>query len=337
MKKFPQRIQSARTADTGVNLVAQIVNDTFGWIFRRYHQEDDFGLDGVIEIVDEYQNVTGRTIAVQIKYGSSYMAIHESAIRFKGKIAHLNYWGNSQAPVIILVGDPITKKIYWELFDTEKTDACGEESWEMDIPLKNEFNQDSKSKFLEIAGSAIDFADAAKKNWEINKLIKDNTGPILYIIHKEDIIKKNFEPLESFAKRLTHSRDMVMKARSKVWIVTVGYEFDDREIWEIKEVLDWLKTAFGIFKYWAWFVDLSQTRSGFGLLYLSQFSPKRTGSTNSKIITEFNKDAMGYFLNSIFCWLNELCDNFAINQDDNMAISNDVLNHMKKLSEPNRD
>ena len=69
---FPKRRKTDVTAEIGVNLVSTIVNDDFGWVFRRTHQEHDFGVDGYIDYVDSNGGVTGQFIAVQIKTGNSY-------------------------------------------------------------------------------------------------------------------------------------------------------------------------------------------------------------------------------------------------------------------------
>ena len=69
---YPSYTKSAQQGESGVNLIAQIVNDHFGWIFKRNHQEYDFGIDGQIEVITSTGAVTGQMVAVQIKYGTSF-------------------------------------------------------------------------------------------------------------------------------------------------------------------------------------------------------------------------------------------------------------------------
>jgi len=44
-----------------------------GSVFRPVHQEDDFGIDGFIELVAA-EEVTGRLVGVQVKTGDSYLS-----------------------------------------------------------------------------------------------------------------------------------------------------------------------------------------------------------------------------------------------------------------------
>jgi len=335
MNSFPRRRETAKIGEAGVNLVAKIINDDFGWIFRKFHQEDDFGLDGMIEYVDENGNVTGKTIAVQIKYGKSYVsAIDGNVIRFKGKLQHLNYWANSSSPVVIIVGDPKTKTLYWEVFDVDKTDAHGKMSWTIDIPLTNILNKKHHKAIKEIFGEVDDALIAAKEKWAINKLIKENDAPILFVVSKDDIERLNFESLENFFSRLMITREMVVKCRNKVWLSIGGYENDSRELWEIPEVLEWHRNSIPKIKYWLWFLDLSYRNCGFFMLYLSISNHERLGNLRGKIQVSYNKDAMMKFLGITFSWQNELCSMYGIDDSINEKISMAVLNLIKEISVP---
>ena len=42
------------------------------WLFKRTHQEHDYGIDGYIDIVTEDGHVTGQMFASQIKCGKSF-------------------------------------------------------------------------------------------------------------------------------------------------------------------------------------------------------------------------------------------------------------------------
>ena len=64
---FPQFSRTAQQGERGVNVVSRIVNETFGWLFKRNHQEHDFGIEGQIEVVTPMGSVTGQALAVQIK------------------------------------------------------------------------------------------------------------------------------------------------------------------------------------------------------------------------------------------------------------------------------
>lgn len=46
--KFPKYQKEAQLGELGVNIVKSVINENFGWIFKRNHQEMDFGIDGLV-------------------------------------------------------------------------------------------------------------------------------------------------------------------------------------------------------------------------------------------------------------------------------------------------
>ena|ERR1019366_2220480 len=112
-KGFPKLTRSAKHGDLGVNMVSRIVIDTFGWLFKRNHQERDFGIDGQIELVTEDGDVTGQMIAVQIKYGKSFFQEQNKwGYVYRGELKHFNYLSNYPVPVVIFICDPESKECY---------------------------------------------------------------------------------------------------------------------------------------------------------------------------------------------------------------------------------
>ncbi len=70
---YPQFSPSARKGELGIQLVSKIVNDDFGWLFKRNHQEHDFGIDGHVELITDERSVTGQMFAVQVKFGKTFL------------------------------------------------------------------------------------------------------------------------------------------------------------------------------------------------------------------------------------------------------------------------
>lgn len=70
---FPKQNNRQLTGSKGESFFAYFTNSELGWIYRPVPQESDFGVDGYIDIVND-GNVTGKSIAVQIKCGDSYIS-----------------------------------------------------------------------------------------------------------------------------------------------------------------------------------------------------------------------------------------------------------------------
>ncbi|MGN9811131.1 DUF4365 domain-containing protein [Micromonospora sp. BQ11] len=73
----------------------------------------DVGIDGHVEYVDPDGNATGRTVAVQIKSGTSYMRTNSSTLQYYCSAKHKEYWSNYPLPVILIIFDPESRNIYW--------------------------------------------------------------------------------------------------------------------------------------------------------------------------------------------------------------------------------
>lgn len=61
---FPQYSNTAKLGEFGVRIVSKVISDTFGWLFKRNHQEHDFGIDGQVELVTNDGAVTGVIICL---------------------------------------------------------------------------------------------------------------------------------------------------------------------------------------------------------------------------------------------------------------------------------
>ena len=109
LPKFPQTSSNERV---GVMRVATILTD-MGLIFRETSNSDT-GIDGYIEEVNNYQEVTGRLLAVQIKSGASYLHEQDEYFVFYADEAHIKYWKLYPIPVILCVHNPDTRKTYYQ-------------------------------------------------------------------------------------------------------------------------------------------------------------------------------------------------------------------------------
>ena len=97
------------TARSGVNYVRTIV-ESANCIFHEIHQENDYGNDAFIELV-ENENVRGVTLAVQIKSGKSFCS--SVACKIPASQKHFEYWLDHSLPVIGIVYDPDEITAHW--------------------------------------------------------------------------------------------------------------------------------------------------------------------------------------------------------------------------------
>jgi hypothetical protein len=99
--KYPKE---RTTAKAGVNYIEKIINSQ-GSVFRPVHQEDDFGIDGFIELVCD-EEASGRLIAVQVKSGDSYLSGDGKGFVVPVDQRHIDYWCDFTVPVILVCYSP---------------------------------------------------------------------------------------------------------------------------------------------------------------------------------------------------------------------------------------
>lgn len=96
-------------AKRGVNYVRNIIESSNS-IFHEVHQENDFGNDAFIELVDE-KDVKGIVVALQIKSGKSFCTKNSCSI--PASKSHFEYWSEHSLPVLGIVYDPDEDAAYW--------------------------------------------------------------------------------------------------------------------------------------------------------------------------------------------------------------------------------
>jgi hypothetical protein len=116
------------TGQRGVNLVEKIVLE-MGFVWNATHFEA--GIDGYIEIAEpETGEATNRIIQVQVKaVENDFQSDNGQEFSFSCERAHIDYWLNGTAPVILIVCKIRTGEAYWVdvaryFSDPEKRKGC---------------------------------------------------------------------------------------------------------------------------------------------------------------------------------------------------------------------
>jgi hypothetical protein len=109
---LPQVPDSAFTEQAGVLRVASVVNDAR--LVWRPTSQQDVGIDGQIEHIDNEGRATGAIVFVQVKSGSSYFENKtEDGITFRPHPRHANYWERASSPVLLVLHNPRTEETLW--------------------------------------------------------------------------------------------------------------------------------------------------------------------------------------------------------------------------------
>ncbi len=331
---FPKHRKNKNTGEIGLSIVNYIIVQEFNWIFRATHQEHDYGIDGYIDIVSD-ENVTGRSIAVQIKTGSSFFKSETiDGFLYRGEMKHINYLMNHPTPVLVIICEPETKEVYWELFDVNKMIPV-KNAWNMVISNENILSVESKSALLKIAGEAEDFTDKLDFIWKLNNDIKHEFDYILLSIDKKEIESQSMNSVIMFLEKITSTKEFIRNVQGKVDLVITGYDHDSRELYEIPEVSSWLIKFQNVFKYLFFFLSTKSKSAGLALCAASSALEKLNKDVAPKVFVKFNKEKLSLFLDSNFINLNEITDFVKLPLSENKRISEEVLSYFHKGTSKN--
>lgn len=151
------RVQRTHQVErAGVSWIEHLVTAELCWLFRP-QDIADFGIDAHLEIVDgDPAEPTGRLLGVQIKSGSSYFkAATDSGWWFPCSAEHVAYWLGHSLPVVVMLYDPATKRVYWQHVNDQTIVSTGKGS-KIRVPKSQELTADSTLDLSPLARSQSD-------------------------------------------------------------------------------------------------------------------------------------------------------------------------------------
>ena len=325
-QKFPKYNRAASTGERGVNLVSTVVSNNLQWIFRRTHTEHDFGIDGYIDIVTHEEYVTGRTLAIQIKSGASYLQEKTKfGYVYRGDKKHLNYLINHPVPVIIVLCDLETSECYWTEFDPSKTKQTNT-GWKINVPFQNKLGNSYKH-LVDIAGPAKDYTDELNEFWMMNNLLEQSSH-ILFIIDPEDIENFKFDNVLGFTERLVVNQDIALSNQGKVEIGVYGWDEDPRELFEIEIVKRYIEELDHKFDNSFFFLRNEPKSQALKLFACCTCDAKWEGKravagTPGRVV--FDKVKLGKFLERHWVGLNMMAEWLQMSIEENKQISYSIM------------
>ncbi|WP_218157011.1 DUF4365 domain-containing protein [Amycolatopsis saalfeldensis] len=147
-----QRPQSAATERIGVDLVALAVSKHLGWLFRE-QPVNDVGIDAHVEIV-ENSEVIPRLLAVQIKSGLSFFdqpVPDGKGWWFRPSDAHVKYWTNHVLPVVVVLVNPETDRIHWQIVTSDTLQKSSRGGWKLRVPEDNILDSTARQQLRALA------------------------------------------------------------------------------------------------------------------------------------------------------------------------------------------
>lgn len=336
IKGFPQFTPNARKGERGVDLVSRVVHEQFKWLFKRNHQEHDFGIDGQIEVVTDEGAVTGQMLAVQIKYGKSFFEEKNKwGYVYRGELKHFNYLSNYPVPTLIVICNPEEEVCYWARFLPEQAEVVGG-GWKLTIPFENRFHE-AEPALNAILPPLQDSLSDLEEYWAVNRLMVE-APYIHFIIDRLEVIAEDTSRPREFFDRLRSSKELAYHCRGKVEISFHGYDHDPRELFEIKEVRSYVPVLCAALPELLFFIRTQQPTHALKAFALCQTNVKWLHGRSTRKVTykvEFTTKEIADFLMRLWPGLNEMTEWLGMSIEENKTIS---FNVMRCLGfEPPRD
>lgn len=321
---FPQYSRAARSGERGVRIVSEIVNERFHWLFKRNHQEHDFGVDGQVEVISSVGAVTGQMFAVQIKHGDSFFREKNRwGYIYRGELKHFNYLSNYPIPVIIIICNP-SGQCYWTSFDPTQV-RVGESSWTVTIPFDQDL-QTSKARIESMLPKVRDDLSRLKEYWELNEQIA--VSPMIgYVVTRSQVESVDTWPLRDFFERIRATKELAYRCQGKVEISFDGYDEDPRELYEIPEVRRFIAAAEPAVSSLFFFVrtvDPALTLTTF-MLCQNAVSIEGRDHEGRRVFASCDLNQVKAFLNRHWVGLNEMTDWLGMSEDENRRISEAIV------------
>ncbi|MHB8585930.1 MAG: DUF4365 domain-containing protein [Thermoplasmatota archaeon] len=121
-------------------------------IFRET-DHGDVGIDGYAELTDDAGQVTGATIALQIKSGPSYFHDGGAVWRYYPEEKHRAYWDAFPLPVVLLLHDPQDDRVYWADVRLQLRSDQSKDTF-LSVPKANVFSATARGDLFESCGTA---------------------------------------------------------------------------------------------------------------------------------------------------------------------------------------
>lgn len=325
--KFP-KINTARiTGRKGITILKDIIENKLNWLFRETHLEDDFGIDGHIDIITDEGKVTGKSIAFQLKTGESFFKEkNEIGYIFRGDNKHLNYYLNSFLPVIIILIDPSSKTVVWDLFDSSKTDRA-KSSWKMTIPENKTLDEKAKELLLKYIGPITDYSSQLDEEWRINDLLKKHNR-IIFQVPKSEILEKKYKFVLDGLERIQATPELLIHTKNRVDISIDDYESDSRELFEIPEVKEWIIELYSLSNCWPYLMAMDTIGGFMTIAFLCHLDKidKNIAEENHFSVNFDPKEALE-FVKLNWEKLNQFSEDNNISEKTNREISGKLVHH----------
>lgn len=196
----------AVTGDAGEYFFAYKVTSLFKWAVRLL--DVDLGVDAEIEVVENGKSDL-RLIKVQIKSSVTVTGNSHSVYVTR---EHIEYWKNTNLPVLVCLVDLTNEKIYWKHIKNEQNYQSSGDSSKVHFDLRHdELTEGSKSELLRIA-IPNEFQHFDRLKTQLNQFLSKLPNPVdhQYVPHIDSELSELCINIEQSFEILNKMRELIL-------------------------------------------------------------------------------------------------------------------------------
>ncbi|GAE32833.1 hypothetical protein JCM9152_4416 [Halalkalibacter hemicellulosilyticusJCM 9152] len=140
----------------------------------------------------------------------------------------------------------------------------------------------------------------------------------------------SFDTINEFIERLSANEELLIKSANSLDIFFPEYDKDTREIFQIPEIMRWLKHSIDKGVPWFYFLSTKNKNNGLHLLIHSYCSNTNVDIDGKGYIINYAPEDLGKFIEKNFDSLNRFMDIHHLDIDMNKEISEKVTDYLFK-------
>lgn len=195
----------------------------------------------------------------------------------------------------------------------------------MPIPKRQQVNGAQEEELKRYVSKNIDYVSHFENYWSGNAVLSESDFAFI-VAGKDDILKKNYTPLADLIERISSNKMLLSHYRERVEIGIHGYDDDNRELYEIKEVQSWIKDVFSHVPGLSYFLTNNDRSYFLKLFFLSHIPHVETARVRKggRYFTTYSSEDICKVLEILFRDLNGFIGRMRLGE----GIANEISKHM---------
>lgn len=157
-------------------------------------------------------------------------------------------------------------------------------------------------------------------------MLQDSDSAIMAIT-KDEIEKEDFSHVWSYISSVSRNNKMLLKSRNILDICFPEYIHDVREIYEIPEIVQWIKKSLNVGIPWFYFLNYNWKNAGLSILLEAFFYIEKVQINDSTYTLKMSNEKYKEFLEVNFCNLNDFMEKNEISMDINSEIVEGIISY----------